>query len=121
MKAIDDFFARQDEPARATLLALRGIILQQDKHISSAWKYGMPFFCYKGKMFCYLWLHKKHGLPYIGMVEGKRFNESFLLQESRSRMKIMLIDPRADLPLKEIKHILQKAIAFYTSGEIPIK
>ena len=73
----------------------------------------MPFFCFKGKMFCYLWFHKKLKQPYIGIVEGNRFEECFLLQENRSRMKIMLLDPNKDLPIKTIQNILQRAINFY--------
>ena len=121
MRELDNFYLQQKEPAMGTLLALREIILKQDKDVTEAWKYGMPFFCYKRKMFCYLWIHKKHQQPYIGIVEGKRFNEPFLIQEGRSRMKIMLFDPNKDLPLKEIEHILKKAINFYKTGEIPIK
>ena len=118
MKELDQFYLKQDEPIKGTLLALREIILKQDRDITAAWKYGMPFFCYKGKMFCYLWVHKKYKQPYIGIVEGKRFDEPFLLQEKRSRMKIMLFDPNADLPLQTIEPILQKALDLYRSGQI---
>jgi Domain of unknown function (DU1801) len=121
MRESDNFYLQQAEPVKGTLLALKEIILKQDKHITHTWKYGMPFFCYKGKMFCYLWFHKKHKQPYIGMVEGKRFNEPFLIQEDRSRMKIMLFDPNKNLPLKKIEAVLQKAINLYKTGEIKIK
>jgi len=120
MTELDNFYLQQDEPIKGTLLALREIILQQDEDVTNTWKYGMPFFCYKGKMFCYLWFHKKNKQPYIGIVEGKRFDEPFLIQEDRSRMKIMLFDPNEDLPLKTIESILEKAINFYKSGEIKI-
>ncbi|TDW97390.1 DUF1801 domain-containing protein [Dinghuibacter silviterrae] len=56
MNALENYYEQQEEPARSCLLALRTIILQQDHEISATWKYGMPFFCYKGKMFCYLWV-----------------------------------------------------------------
>ena len=72
-------------------------------------------------MFCYLWVHKKHGLPYIGLVEGKHFDESFLIGEDRSRMKIMLVDPNKDLPITTIKTVLQKAINLYKTGVLKIK
>lgn len=121
MRELDDFYLKQDEPIKGTLLALREIILQQDKEVTHAWKYGMPFFCYKGKMFCYLWVHRKHKQPYIGIVEGKRFDEPFLIQEDRSRMKIMLFEPNQDLPLKTIENLLQKALNFYKTGTILIK
>ena len=71
-------------------------------------------------MFCYLWLHKKHKQPYIGIVEGNRFDELFLIQEKRSRMKIMLLDPNEDLPLTTINKLLQKALNLYRTGEIKI-
>jgi hypothetical protein len=74
MKELDHFYLQQDEPIKGCLLALRQIILSQDKEVTNVWKYGMPFFCYKGKMFCYLWFHKKHKQPYIGIVEGNRFD-----------------------------------------------
>ena len=121
MTELDNFYLQQDEPTKSCLLALREIILRQDPEITNAWKYGMPFFCYKGKMFCYLWFHKKYKQPYIGIVEGKRFDEPFLIQEDRSRMKIMLFDPNEDLPLQKIENVLQKAINLYKTGEIKIK
>lgn len=96
MKQLDDFYQNQEEPIKGTFLALRDIILKQDKDITHVLKYGMPFFCYKGKMFCYLWIHKKYKKPYFAIVEGKHFDESFLLQEARSRMKIMLLDADQD-------------------------
>ena len=120
MKELDNFYLQQDEPIKGCLLALKQIILSQDKEISNTWKYGMPFFCYKGKMFCYLWYHKKYKQPYIGIVEGNRFDEPFLIQEKRSRMKIMLLDPNEDLPLQTIENILQKALNLYRTGVIKI-
>lgn len=118
---LDNFYLQQDEPVKGCLLALREMILAQDPLVTSAWKYGMPFFCYKGKMFCYLWYHKKYRQPYISIVEGNRFDESFLMQEKRSRMKIMLFDPNEDLPVKAIKSILQKALNLYRNGIIKIR
>ncbi len=118
MKQLDSFYLQQTEPTKALFLALKEIILKQDSNISSTLKYGMPFFCYKGKMFCYLWVHKKHQQPYIGIVEGKYFDEPFLIQENRSRMKIMLFDSKKDLPVKKIAAIVNKAINLYKTGII---
>ncbi len=121
LTALDNFYLQQPEPVRGTLLALKEIILKQDNAVTNEWKYGMPFFCYKGKMFCYLWVHQKYGQPYIGIVEGKHFEEPFLIQEKRSRMKIMLIDPNTDLPLQTIESILQAALNLYKTGVVKLK
>jgi len=121
MKSLDDFYLQQDEPIKSCLLALREIILCQDKEVIGLLKYGMPCFCYKSKMFCYLWVHKKYKQPYILFVEGQRFDDQELITENRSRMKIMLFDPNEDLPKDRIEEILQKALSFYKSGEIKTK
>lgn len=120
MKAVDNFYLDKAEPERSCLLALRDLILRQDPNVTAAWKYGMPFFCYKGKMFCYLWLHKKHKLPYIGMVEGNKLDHPDLIQEERARMKIMLIDPKKNLPVRVIEKLMSEAIDLYKSGKVKI-
>lgn len=121
MKPLDNFYQQQSEAVQSTLLALQQLILQQDAAITNEWKYGMPFFCYKGKMFCYLWVHKKTGQPYIGLVEGKHFDQPFLIQEKRSRMKIWLLDADKDLPVKKIQQVLQQALRLYKDGVVKMK
>ena len=92
-----------------------------DKDVSETVKYEMPCFCYKKKMFCYLWTDKMTGEPYILMVEGKLLNHPELEQGSRSRMKILRIDPNEDLPIETIKLILNDALNLYRNGIIKIK
>ena len=113
IREIDAYFVNQEEPIRSYLLSLRDLILQYDKHITEAWKYKMPFYCYHGKMFCYLWVHKIHHQPYLGIVEGKRLNHPLLIQEKRARMKIMLLDPYKDIPIKTVRLILKSALGLY--------
>ncbi|MCC7026899.1 MAG: DUF1801 domain-containing protein [Saprospiraceae bacterium] len=109
---LDRFYLSKEEPIKSCLIALRDIILSYDGQIVNSWKYGMPFFCYNNKMICYLWIHRKFGKPYLGIVEGKYFDEHYLLSENRSRMKILLIDPNEDLPMVIIKNILKKLLKF---------
>jgi Domain of unknown function (DU1801) len=118
---LDNFYLQKEEPVKSCLLALRKIILAQDKDIAVAWKYGMPFFCYKGKMFCYLWVHKKLHQPYLGIVEGKHIHHPQLVMEKRSRMKTMLFDANKDLPIKTIKAIIKEAVGLYKKGVVKLK
>lgn len=110
---LDNFYLHKEEPIKSCLLALREIILLHNKDINEAWKYRMPFFCYKGKMFCYIWVHKKYQQPYIGIVEGKKITHPKLIIENRSRMKIILFDTTKDLPIKTINSILKMALSHY--------
>lgn len=118
---IHDYYLSKDEPNKSCLLALRSIILQQDKDITETQKWGMPCFCYKKKMFCYLWADKKTGEPYILMVEGKYLDHPKLEEGDRSRMKIFRVNPNKDLPIKTIENILRKGINLYKTGIIKIK
>jgi len=109
---LDNFFEQQKPEIKECMLALKNMILSIDKAITPMWKYGMPFFYYRQRMFCYLWVHKKYKLPYLGIVDGVHIDHIMLLREKRSRMKIMLLDPSKDLPVKEIESILRLAIDF---------
>lgn len=113
IREIDLYFLQKDEPVKSYLLALREYVLSYDQNITEAWKYKMPFYCYKGKMFCYLWVHKKFHQPYIGIVEGKKIQHPKLIQEKRARMKIMLFDPEKDIPVKTVNSILKEVIRLY--------
>jgi hypothetical protein len=113
LRPIDSYFLQLEEPTQSCLQFLRKHILKKDPAISEAWKYGMPFFCYNGKMFCYLWTHKKHKQPYIGFVEGGKLNHPDLIIEKRARMKILLVDPSEDLPMKKIDAIFNEVLKLY--------
>jgi hypothetical protein len=113
LRPIDEWFLHHDEPAKSCLQFLRRHILQVDDQITETWKYGMPFYYYKEKRVCYLWVHKKYQQPYIGLVEGKRLRYPGLLTEKRARMKILLIDPVKNIPVKTINAVLIEAIKLY--------
>ncbi len=121
IRETDTYYLNKNEPNKSCLLALRSIILEQDSHITETRKWGMPCFCYKKKMFCYLWTDQKTDEPYILMVEGKHLVHPQLEAGKRSRMKIFRVDPNKDLPIKTIKIILQQSIDLYRTGVIKIK
>ena len=121
LRDIDNFYLDKEEPVKSTLFALKEIILSLDPDVSTSWKYSAPFFSFKGRMFCYLWIDKKTNEPYIGVVEGNRIDHPFLEKGNRSRMKIMRINPNTDLPLKIIELILNQALNFYRNGIIKTK
>jgi len=89
LREIDNFYLLQNEPAKSCLHALRQYILAFDEKITEAWKYKMPLFCYKRKMFCYIWLDKKTRQPYRGIVQGTLIEHPLLIQGERTKMKIL--------------------------------
>ena len=117
----DKFYLTKQEPNKSCLLSLRDIILDQDQEISETTKYGMPCFCYKKKMFCYLWVDKISDQPYILFVEGHHLHHGRLETGSRKRMKILRFDAEKDLPLELIEELLNRALNLYKQGVIKIK
>lgn len=118
---LNNYYLNKAEPNKSCLLALRSLILKQDANITETQKYGMPCFCYKKKMFCYLWTDKKTDEPYILMVEGKHLDHAELEEGNRSRMKILRINPNKDLRVRTIENILKKALELYKTGVVKIK
>jgi Domain of unknown function (DU1801) len=110
MRVTDEWFLKQEEPARSCLQFLRVFILDFDKGITESWKYGMPFYSYKGKMICYVWVHKKFRQPYLGVVDGNKIQQPGLLQEKRARMKILLVDPATNMPVARLRAIMKAII-----------
>jgi hypothetical protein len=121
MTPLELFYQSHTEEIDATLIYLRDLILQQDENITPEWKYGGPFFSYKGKMFCFLWIHKKYKQAYICVVEGNRFSDPDLLKEDRVKMKILLIDHNRDIDVVRIKKLVHDMLAFYKDGTIKTK
>ncbi len=108
---LENFYLRQSEPNQSCFLALRDIIKGFNPHITTDWKYKLPFFMYKGKMFCYLWKDKKTQVPYIGIVNGSAINHPKLDAGNRKQMKTLSIDPTKDIELDVVLKILNLSAA----------
>lgn len=113
LKPADNYFDYKPEPLKSCLEFLRAHILGMNQHITETWNYGMPFYSYKGKRFAYLWVHKKFKQPYIGIVDGNLVDHPDLLQEKRARMKILLVDPTKNIPVKKINAIMKQVFTLY--------
>lgn len=121
IKETDNFYLNLEEPNYSCMLALRSIILQQDDQVKETQKWGMPCFCYKNRMFCFLSIDKKTKEPYILVVEGRLINHPMLEIGTRTRMKVFKVNPNEDLPLSEIVEILNVALDLYRNGIIKSK
>ena len=113
MDEIQHYYAKVKEPAKSCLLALRQVILQEDKAVTETTKWGMPCFCYSRKNFCFLWTDKTTGEPYILFVEGNQLQHPSLEQGNRAKMKILRVDPNKDLPIESIRQLIQQALNVY--------
>lgn len=121
LRETDRYYFNQDEPVRSCLLTLREMILCQDENITETLKWSIPCFCYRKKMFCFLSTDKKTQEPYILIVEGNQLSHPLLEIGKRTRMKILRVNSKQDIPVEVIKEILQAALDLYRKGIIPIR
>jgi hypothetical protein len=113
IRPIDNYFLQKTEPVKSCLEYLRLYMQNYNTGITEEWKYGMPFYYYKGKMFCYLWTDKKTHQPYIGIMEGRNIDHPMLVQDDRKRAKILYINANEDIPADMITGVLNMALKFY--------
>ena len=106
----DTYYLNMSEPNKSALLALRNIVLDQDKTIIELLKYKIPCFKYRGKVFCYLWVDKEANAPCLLMQDGKYLNHPDLEKTNHKHIEIFRINPNEDLPIKRIISILTKAL-----------
>ena len=118
---LERFYEGQEEPNQSCLLALRSLILQQDEQVNETQKWGMPCFCYRKKMFCFLWVDKDTEEPYLLFVEGNYLDHPNLEQGKRSRMKIFRVNSSEDIPVAAISELLNTALDLYRDGIIKVK
>ena len=110
MTQLDQYYLDLPEPNKSCLLALRDLILSQHESLLPAWKWGTPFFYYKGQMLFYLWVDKKLKVPYIGIANGHQMEHPALTQGKRTRIKLLFVDPEQDLPVDLITELLGESI-----------
>lgn len=107
---LQEFYLKQEEPTRSCFEALKEIILRSDSEVTEEWKYKLPFFYYRGKMFCYLWKDKKTKTPYIGFMP-LGLEDPVLIKGDRKRVQIMYVHPEEDIDLESIGRVLKKGLA----------
>lgn len=109
---LQEFYLKQEEPNQSCFVALKEIILQSSPHLTEEWKYKLPFFYFKGKVFCYLWKDKKTNIPYIGFMQHGLEDDS-LFKGDRKRVQILSVNPEEDIDIETINRVLEKAIVIH--------
>ncbi|HXU26605.1 MAG TPA: DUF1801 domain-containing protein [Bacteroidia bacterium] len=111
---LNNYYLKQPEPIQSCLLALKDIILRHDKNITHQRKFQIPFFYYKDKKLCYLWVNKKKLL--FGIVEDKNIYPKKDGIKRKDKMESIQIDPNADIPLDIILGLLKEKIKLYNKS-----
>jgi hypothetical protein len=89
MRLVDAYILRQPEKYQSMLLHLISVVNQTVPDLDLLFKWGIPYFYYKKKMFCYLAPNHKKGFVDIGFARGFQLkrNQEFLVFQNRNTVK----------------------------------
>lgn len=89
MKLTDEYIYRQPEKYQAILLHLISVFEKEIPELELLFKWGIPYFYYKKKPFCYLAPHHKKGFVDAGFSRGFQLkrNQDCLVDEKRNTVK----------------------------------
>ncbi len=91
MRLTDEYIFRQPEKLQSILLHLISVFEREIPELELLFKWGIPCFYYKKKMFCYLNSSPKKGFVDAGIFKGFQLkrNQEFLVSEKRTTIKSM--------------------------------
>lgn len=113
LNKIEEFYDKQIEPNKSCFLALRSLTLNYSNEIQELVKYGLPFYYYKKKPFCYFWKDKKTNEPYVGIAKGFLIEHPTLIKGDRTRIKILPIPPLTDISKTTLYEVFDLASEHY--------
>lgn len=115
LTALENYYLKQPEPIRECLLAMKEIILRINSEITHERKYQIPFFYYKGKKLCFLWVDRKK--PLLGFVIDRKLQPLIAGVKRKDTVETILLDPTEDLPIEFVIEKLQQIMALYDQSE----
>ncbi len=105
-KPIESFLAKQPQPLRAIVDALRALIEETAPDATTSLKWGMPHWSLGGKMLCAVGAHKAH----VNLILPGAYDDPEGLLEGEGKTgKHLRIESIDDLPEKQVRAWLKTA------------
>ena len=86
MNPAEQYIFNQKEPFQSIMLYVRNVILRTLPNVEEKYNYGIPFYHYNKKPFCYFNILKRTNFVDIAFVKGALLKEQFpLLKDYNNR------------------------------------
>lgn len=107
MKPTEEYILRQSDEFQQILFYVITVVEQELPEAELLLKWGVPYFYYKKKPFCYLAPNKKRGFVDVGFAKGfqLKLHQDILVDENRNTVKSLRyfkIDTVEDEVLREV-------------------
>lgn len=113
IREAEEFYLKKQEPNRGCLLALRKVIFRAGCKAEGNTEMGYALFLLRGKTVLLLVDGKENRQPLHPFCKRDMLHHPELETGKRTKMKILRVGPREDLPIETIRNILQRALYLY--------
>ena len=115
MKLTDEYIYRQPEKLRSIVLHLISVFEREIPELDLLFKWGIPYFYYKNKPFCYLAPNPKKGFVDAGFARGFQLNrnQDSLVGEKRNTVKSLRYFSLEDIDNAVLEDVIREAATLY--------
>lgn len=116
MKPAEEYIFRQPEMYREMLLHIVAVVEQELRDTELLFKWGIPYFYYKKKPFCYLAPNHKRKFVDVGFAKGFQLlkNQESLVDENRNTVKSLRYTTLESIDNSILKSVIEEAKTLYT-------
>lgn len=115
MKLTDEYIFSQPQMHQSILLHIISVVKKIAPDAELLLKYGVPYFYYKKKAFCYLAYNQKKGFVDLGFARGFQLkrNQEFLVDKSRNTVKSLRYFSLEAIDNAILEDVINEAAALY--------
>jgi len=115
MKLTDDYIFRQPEKHQTILLHLISVFEREIPELKLLFKWGIPYFYYNKKPFCYFSSNNKKGFVDAGFARGFQLkrNQNFLIDEKRNTVKSLRYFSLESINNTILEDVIREARSLY--------
>ena len=115
MKPTEEYILTQPEKYQAIMLHLISVVGRCVPESELLFKWGIPYFYYKKKPFCYLAPNHKKAFVDLGFARGFQLkeNQEFLIGENRNTIKSLRYTSIESIDNTVLQSVVKEAISLY--------
>lgn len=115
MKPTEEYILRQSEEFQQILFYVIDVVEHELTDAELLLKWGVPYFYYKRKPFCYLAPNKKKGFVDVGFAKGfqLKFHQDVLVDENRNTVKSLRFFKIDSIEDEIVRSVIREAKTLY--------
>lgn len=115
MRLTDEYIFRQPEKYQSILLHLISVFESEIPELELLFKWGIPYFYFHKKPFCYLAPNHKKGYVDAGFARGFQLkrNQEYLVDEKRNTVKSLRYSSLESINNEVLVDVIQEALSLY--------